>query len=493
MVIVCDFEQDNARESLEKWGFKHGKTFLYAEDLFSKLDEAPKLHLNGRELAFWGAGAELGYFQSNVDLKSDIYIDGDINKRNTYIDGKKVVYSGDILDWENYFIVITTMKYYSEISKTLNKKGLKEEQDYIYYRKLLPTEHKLSQMLKKTIYAKPIQAPACIRPFQYLEIAYGGNCFCCCPAWVEHKFGDINIETCNNVWHSMAAKIFRLSIINKTFCFCKWDACNQIDNNPKEDLSGERYTSLKAKPEPESLLIGIDARCNLKCRQCRKEFFDYDDVEKNMLECQKYRIADSKWMEKANSLTFASYGEVFYSPVYKSLLFETEGVRNNSIDILSNGVLFTEKYFRALKERYHKISVTISVDAACEETYHIVRGGNWKKLNENIENLVAHRKKGEIESIVLYFCTQLCNIKEIYDFIEYARNLGVDSVRFLKIHYTDDMTMDEFEEIFSITDKHGRLKKGVIEILANADLEDSFVDWYQLQKYIVDAKELNLQ
>lgn len=102
LVIVCDFDQDKAGGHLEKWGFEHGKTFLYAEELFSVLDEPPELHLNGRKLAFWGAGAELGYFQSNTDLESDIYIDGDINKRNRYIDGKQVVYSGDILNWENY-------------------------------------------------------------------------------------------------------------------------------------------------------------------------------------------------------------------------------------------------------------------------------------------------------------------------------------------------------------------------------------------------------
>lgn len=288
----------------------------------------------------------------------------------------------------------------------------------------------------------------------------------------------------------MAAKIFRLSIVNKTFCFCRWDECNHIASKPKEDLSGERYTNLKVKAEPESLLIGIDGRCNLNCRQCRKEFSIYDDVEKSMLACQRYRILDSKWMNKAKSLTFASYGEVFFSPIYKSLLFDVEkGLKRNSISILSNGILFSEEYFQMLKEHYDKISVSVSVDAACGETYNIVRGGNWERLNKNLKNLVAHRKKGEIESIVLTFCTQLCNMKEIYEFIEYARNLEVDGVRFQKIHYTEDMTIDEFEEVFSLTDRFGGVKKEVAEILANADLQDSFVEWHQLRDYIVFAKE----
>lgn len=494
LIIVCDFNWEQVRKRLEKWGFEHRKSFLFAEEIFSILDSPPVLHLNDRKLAFWGVGAELRYFQKNITLENEVYIDGNINKRDTFIDGKQVIYSGDIQDWNDYFIVITTMKYYPEISEILHNKGLKEERDYVYYRKLLPMEGKLSEMLRETIYAKPIQAPACLKPFQYLEIAYGGNCFCCCPAWVKHKFGNINTEICDNVWRSMAAKIFRLSIINKTYCFCKWKECPYIDDNPREDLSGDRYNNLKVASEPESLLVGIDGRCNLNCRQCRKKTFEYDEIEKNMLECQKYRIIDSKWLDKVKRLTFASYGEVFFSPVYKSLLFGGENkLGRNNIQILSNGVLFSEEYFQVLAKIYDRISVSISVDAACEETYSIVRGNHWERLNKNLKNLVAHRKRGELESIILSFCTQLCNIKEIYDFIEYARNIGVDGVIFQKIHYTEDMTMDEFEEFFSLTDRFGKVKEEVIEVLANADLQDSFVNWHQLSEYIVCAQKLVTQ
>lgn len=486
MVIICEFDQISAGNTLREMGYEYEKTFLYADDLFSLLDEMPKLPIKNRQLAFWGAGTELSYFQEKVSLENDVYIDSNINKRGTVIDGKVVLYTDDIQDWKNYFIVITTMKYYPEISEILKKKGMQEDLDYIYYRKLLTADQKLSEMLRKTIYAKPIQAPVCTKPFSYMEIAYGGNCFCCCPAWVDNKFGNINTETCDNIWNSMAAKIFRLSIVNKTFCFCKWDTCSHIDNNPKEDLSGERYTDIEVKPQPETLLIGIDGRCNLNCRQCRKHFSDYNDVEKNMLSCQKYRILDSKWMEHAKHLTFASYGEVFFSPIYKSLLFETkDGDRRRDIGILSNGVLFSEEYFQMLKERYEKVSVSISVDAACEETYRIVRGGSWKKLNANLINLMEHRKKGEIEFITLSFCAQICNVAEIYDFIEYARKLGVDRVLFQKIHYTQDMTMEEFQQVFSITDTQDILKKEAAEVLVNADLNDAFVDWHQLYKYIV--------
>lgn len=158
------------------------------------------------------------------------------------------------------------------------------------------------------------------------------------------------------------------------------------------------------KPEPELLLIGIDGRCNLNCRQCRKGFSAYGDVENNMLKCQKYRIIDSGWLSYAKQLTFASYGEVFFSPIYKSLLFDGI-IQRSSVHILSNGLLFSDEIFQSLRKRYRSISISISVDAACEDTYRIERGGDWKKLNYNLKNLISHRKKGEIESIGLSFCT----------------------------------------------------------------------------------------
>lgn len=220
LVIICDFDQAGVTQKLSEMGFKHGSPFIYADELFDVLDAESHLYIKNRKLAFWGTGTELSYFRENVTLENDVYIDSDINKRGMFIDGKEVIYPDDIRDWKNYFIIITTMKYYPEISEELHKNGLEENIDYIFYRKLLPAEYKLSEMLKRTIYAQPIQAPVCAKPFEYLEIAYGGNCFCCCPAWVDYKFGNISAEICNNIWNSLAAKIFRLSIINKTFCFC---------------------------------------------------------------------------------------------------------------------------------------------------------------------------------------------------------------------------------------------------------------------------------
>lgn len=46
------------------------------------------------------------------------------------------------------------------------------------------------------------------------------------------------------------------------------------------------------------------------------------------------------------------------------------------------------------------------------------------------------------------------------------------------------MSMEDFEKEFSITDSEDMLKKEVVSILANANLDDPFVDWHQLEKYI---------
>ncbi len=488
LIIICDFDKTEAERKLDEMGFQRTVNYIEADDIFYVLDEPERLNVNNRQIAFWGSGEELNYFQENVSLNNDLYIDSNRNKCGKFINGKKVVHPDDIQNWKEYFVVITTLKYYPEISMILHDKCLYENSDYVFYRKLLPKERKLAEMLKKTIYAKPIQAPICERPFNYLEISFGGGFFCCCPAWLKENFGDINTDTCDHVWHSKAAEIFRLSIVNKTFCFCDWESCSYIDSHPKEDESGERYVNLETSPEPETVLIGIDGRCNLKCRQCRMDYLNYDEVDENMIKCQLHKIVDSQWLSRIKHVVFASYGEVFYSPIYKSLLFEGDGSKQESVGIICNGLLFTEEYFQKIKAKYNKINVSISVDAACAETYHIVRGGSWEKLIDNIKNLVRHRKNNEIMHIRLTYCTQLCNIAEIYDFIEYARELGVDEVAFQKIHYAYDTMQKEFDEVYAITDADDLPKENVSLILAKADLNDPFVNWFQLSKYIKYAK-----
>jgi hypothetical protein len=79
--------------------------------------------------------------------------------------------------------------------------------------------------------------------------------------------------------------------------------------------------------------------------------------------------------------------------------------------------------------------VSVSVDAAKPETYRIVRrGGELADLLPNLEFIGELRRDKAIDYFRLSFVTQDLNFREMTAFIELARRVGADSVRFQMMH-----------------------------------------------------------
>ena len=389
-------------------------------------------------------------------------------------------------DWSEYYVVVTTLDYYKEICIELQSYGLTELKDFIIYRKLLNETQRVkkpSEMMRQTMYDRAINIPICARPFEYTEILFGGNIYPCCPAWVHTAYGSMNTDNCHDIWQSNVAKIFRLSIINRTFSFCNKNECAFFKKHPtKNDSLVANNDEYKLKSErPKFCLISIDPRCNLKCPSCRDKFLEISEVEKKLIELHLFRLQESAWLDVAN-IGLTGYGETFFNPTCKKLMFETDK-RRSAISIISNGILFDEKNLEKLLEIYDKINVSISVDAATEEVYKEIRGGNFSLLLSNLKNLAAHRKNNEINDLTLNFVAQKKNLHQIPKFIELAHELGVDRVRFQKFHAVDYMD-ETIRENFTIADDNDRPIAELQKVLNSVDVNDPIADWYQLTNYL---------
>ena len=83
--------------------------------------------------------------------------------------------------------------------------------------------------------------------------------------------------------------------------------------------------------------------------------------------------------------------------------------------------------------------MTVSLHAMKEKTYNkIVRGGNYKKVIENLEYLSSLKKQGKIERLELHFTVTSLNYKEIPDIIKYTRKLGA-KIRLLGLDCSRDL------------------------------------------------------
>ena len=455
-VIICARNRERYESLLNEMEYKHGEDYQYAADLFWTLND----EMNNRKVVMWGAGKIGGKCLAAYGNKIEFVIDH--NKKITMFEGKKV-FSPEEITLKDYFIVVASWDYYAEIRTELESKGLEENKDFVHYNAF----HLPEEMMRKTIEAKPIASERCSFPFEFCQVS-GGGCVNLCCLGMQVSPGEIKDKTFASVWNSIEAKILRLSIINKTFCFCDINPCPVIKKKMQFDYNELFCTEdYKRKPlkYPKEINVSIDHTCNLKCEHCRKKILVADKNERKEIDLLADRLMEEV-LPNVDVMVLAGNGEVFFSETYMRMWKDnTLQKKRNSIGILTNGILFTKEIWEDLNRRYMNIGFSVSIDAAKPETYKKVRGGDFEKLKVSMELLRDLRVNGALKYLHMNFVVRQDNCTELKEFILWAKELKADRVRVSRVEnwiYPEN----EFYERISIYDKNDELcsaYKGIFE------------------------------
>ncbi len=341
-----------------------------------------------------------------------------------------------------------------------------------------------SECFKEMIYTDSIDNIKCDYPFRYAQIQPGGYVYTCCSNWTTMEVGNIFFVSPKKLWNSNSAKLHRLAIINKTYFFCNFDVCPFIKKSFKK--TDTRFENLTTSKYPNEVCVSIDRSCNLKCPSCRNSFCNYNGAKYKITKHLANKIIKSGWATKSKHFIMSSQGEVFFSKIYKKMLFDSKITNRDYIKIHTNGTLLTKKTLDKLCAIYDKrIEFLITIDAATKQTYEKIRfGGNFDQLMKNLENLSKVKNENpEKIFVLLFFVVQKDNYKEIPDFIKMADELNFDMVNFTRIDNWGTYTDEEFKEI-SMFNKDGTPKKELQEILKNSVFKD------KKRKVIVETNEL---
>lgn len=321
-------------------------------------------------------------------------------------------------------------------------------------------------MMLQTYFAPMVEQPFCSRPFTHAVINSNCEFHFCCGDWSLGIQNILKQTDLQKIWDSMEARIYRLSIINRTYCFCKWERCVYCHANPEKNERLNRYDRT-VKQIPNSLEIGIDKTCNLFCRSCRDCVIVEKGKRKKNIEKAKNIIEASVWLEKCKTILLGGQGEVFFSPIYRDLMYPKSG-RRETLDLRTNGVLLSEEEFDKLREVYGKLKIIVSVDAATKYTYNRLRRSNdmraWEKLTGNLKMLSAKKGSGMLDFFQINMCVQKENYAEIPDFVNMGEALGVDKIYLTPIRNWGTYSEEEFEGI-SIFTENKRLKPEVKSII----------------------------
>lgn len=477
LLVICDFCLKKYEVVLQEYGLEKMKRVLF-EDCFELLDPFNASVLACRKIAVWGTGdteknLREAWKSNHYDINVDLYIDGNAKKPVSH-QGRPVSTFSELEDVKGYFIIVASI-FYREIKMQLDESGLREGLDYLPFSAFMS---KPSAMFRELVHTEERAEFYCNRPYTWLYYAWFGA-YPCCSTWVKYPIGNPAAETPEECWNSVTAKLYRLSVDTRTYCFCKKEACGIMGNLVSQDTELPIYNKV-----PKNMVLGLDDTCNLHCASCREHVQVTTGKHLEIRERFAEDVIASGWLEEADELELSGSGEALFSKIDRRILFSNETCKRNSISLLSNGILLTEDNLNDLKKHFERIALKISIDAATEKTYQkLRRGGNWEVLLKNLKLISELRQRNEISYVEIKMVVQKSNYREMVDFVRMGKEYCVDRVVFTKLLNWDMYSEEQYLEE-AMLNRDGSLRAELLQMLQKEEMRDEAVRILEFSPYL---------
>lgn len=496
-VIICKYDEKNARENLNNIGFRKGMNYQSAADLFQRLDFPIQEISRERDVYVWGTGDISHHFfhdyvEKNPDVEIVGCIDSDSEKKGKTFFRRPVYLPDEVLDSDRPFFIIASTRYYKEIKEKLKACGKEEGEDFI---SSLGIHQWASWMMRETIYDTPRLDYVCPKAFQDMALMGEGRVSVC--SGVKHVT-DWNMPMFyadfEQVWKSNIMKILRLSMVNGTYSFCDVQKCDLIQNCgrrtidtnelhyftnrtkeqidyieqkkalPKDFIFKEKNYDIRENEYPRSVMCSFDGTCNLHCPSCRKEIYTANQEQRKAQQDFTESIKE-ELLPYIHQLKLAGDGEVFASKIYKSIVFDEKlADQVKEIGILSNGTLFTPANFEKLASLYPSIKVFISMDGCTKKTAERLRAGaDFESWTDNMRYLGEKRREGNLRFLAFNFVVQRANYREMPEFVKMCLEFSADGIKFSPLRKMGYST-EKFEEL-TMFDSNGDMKPELAEVV----------------------------
>jgi MoaA/NifB/PqqE/SkfB family radical SAM enzyme/GT2 family glycosyltransferase len=274
-------------------------------------------------------------------------------------------------------------------------------------------------------------APMCLKPWTSFELDdQNGNVLPCC--WTRKVVGNVREDSLLGVWNGPGFQEFRRNMLAGDYKkMCPSDCPHRTgalkDTLPDavgppdyrrniellmQDIQAKR-TRLRAKPI--ALRLQPSIRCNLECIMCWQR--DETDAE---LPPAFYQDVD-QLLPTLKSLLLQG-GEPLLIKKCRRLIRASPPHPQLDVSMITNGTLLSDNFLeliKGVKVRW----MLVSLDAACAETYEIIRGGDFARVCEGIRRVLHHRPDIEV---IIGFVVMNENVGEVPAFIRLAEELNVD-------------------------------------------------------------------
>ena len=283
--------------------------------------------------------------------------------------------------------------------------------------------------VNQVIEPKRLSQLHCAHSFNHFIISEGGFVHLCCPTWLPTSVGNINKASLLEILQSQLVSDIQKTTSGGCFSYCDHQLCPSL---AVFNATGAINAPLQATPvQPNKQIVinlAYDRSCNLMCPSCRSEELLVTEknsprllIETHEQVTQNIQTLLADGYEVTVHVTGS--GDPFGSPRYSKFLREISIHKNLKINLSTNGVLMTPQRLENISTMLSHVYV--SVDAATESTYNIVRqGGAFKVLMNNLrlfDENVALGLYPNLQSWEVNLIVQKDNYLEMPAFIEWAK------------------------------------------------------------------------
>lgn len=315
----------------------------------------------------------------------------------------------------------------------------------------------------------------CGRPFENIRIEWDGSIRVCC--YIKEPLGNVFQDDIEDIWNSGCAKKIRDSILDQSYKYCDKKFCHiaartnnvvrgngipgdsEIDSDMKKTISS---------CQPKRFEFAHDHSCNIYCTSCRKRISHIPkSTVKKLIKFQEDLIKKD-FIRNVEFFNISGAGEPFASKVYLDLMKRINQIEfpKLKIDFLTNGLLLTPRMWKNLERLHYAVNViNVSIDAAAESTYKKVRrGGNFKRLQKNLEHLSQLRTNNKCKGLGFRYVVYSENFHEMVEFVKLGQRFNCDWIYFQLIVKFSVFTDDEYRRL-AVHNKNHPGHKDFLKIL----------------------------
>lgn len=312
----------------------------------------------------------------------------------------------------------------------------------------------------------------CRKPYDTLLIDKQGSCYACeCTAWLPQSIGNLQLSSMEQILSSDMRLRLQESVNDGTYRYCNEHQCPWLKEKVFDEPEGQDIRFLR---------LAIDQSCNLRCPSCRNTLIFHKSG--NAYNLGK-RLADkiNHWLRDCShdiEVHIGSDGDPFASHVYRHFMESTPKRDNIKYSILTNGLLFKDFHHKVPHVIENLNDLGISIDGATQKTYEKLRlGGNWDKINENLD-VISYLKKKHQFKFTFHFVVQKDNYHEMEKIVELGKKYSTDRVWLNRI--TDWNTFDDFKQQDVASPDHPEYQEFLKE-LKKVMTDDLFVETATLE------------